>query len=110
MKPAAMSPPESPTSESSGRPTKLTPKKTRYESYFNSPTNTNGPFGCRISTIADILLADVPCLLLLLLPLVLIIEVGVFVSIVSTKIPFKGTSKEYIGEDIEPMAEAVTML
>lgn len=34
-------------------------------------------------------------------------QVGVFVSIVSTKIPFKGTSKEYIGEDIEPMADAV---
>ena len=27
--------------------------------------------------------------------------VGVFVSIVSTKIPFKGTSKEYIGESGE---------
>jgi DNA topoisomerase VI subunit B len=26
-------------------------------------------------------------------------KVGVFVSIVSTKIPFKGTSKEYIGDD-----------
>jgi hypothetical protein len=31
----------------------------------------------------------------------------VFVSIVSTKIPFKGTSKEYIGEDVEPIADAV---
>ena len=28
-------------------------------------------------------------------------KVGVFVSIVSTKIPFKGTSKEYIGDDGE---------
>jgi DNA topoisomerase VI subunit B len=28
-------------------------------------------------------------------------KVGVFISIVSTKIPFKGTGKEYIGDDIE---------
>eukprot|EP00475_Leptophrys_vorax_P001187 TRINITY_DN10636_c0_g1_i1.p1 TRINITY_DN10636_c0_g1~~TRINITY_DN10636_c0_g1_i1.p1 ORF type:complete len:584 (-),score=132.91 TRINITY_DN10636_c0_g1_i1:1546-3159(-) len=28
-------------------------------------------------------------------------KIGVFVSIVSTKIPFKGTSKEYIGDDKE---------
>jgi len=34
-------------------------------------------------------------------------QVGIFVSVVSTKIPFKGTSKEYIGEDVEPIAEAV---
>ena len=27
-------------------------------------------------------------------------NIGVFVSIVSTKIPFKGTSKEYIGDDV----------
>lgn len=30
-----------------------------------------------------------------------------FVSIVSTKVPFKGTSKEYIGEDVTEMNEAV---
>ncbi|KAI5081155.1 hypothetical protein GOP47_0004338 [Adiantum capillus-veneris] len=34
-------------------------------------------------------------------------KVGVFVSIVSTKIPFKGTGKEYIGDDIEEIASAV---
>lgn len=34
-------------------------------------------------------------------------KVGVFVSIVSTKIPFKGTSKEYIGDDNTEIAEAV---
>ena len=34
-------------------------------------------------------------------------KIGIFVSLVSTKIPFKGTSKEYIGEDIEPIADAV---
>mmetsp|Transcript_21443 Transcript_21443/g.47025 ORF Transcript_21443/g.47025 Transcript_21443/m.47025 type:complete len:686 (-) Transcript_21443:69-2126(-) len=34
-------------------------------------------------------------------------RVGIFVSIVSTKIPFKGTSKEYIGEDATTMAESV---
>ena len=34
-------------------------------------------------------------------------KIGVFVSIVSTKIPFKGTGKEYIGDDIEEMAAAV---
>jgi len=28
-------------------------------------------------------------------------KIGVFVSIVSTKVPFKGTSKEYIGDDKE---------
>lgn len=32
---------------------------------------------------------------------------GVFVSIVSTKIPFKGTGKEYIGDDVEEIASAV---
>jgi DNA topoisomerase VI subunit B len=30
-------------------------------------------------------------------------RVAVFVSIVSTKIPFKGTGKEYIGDDIQPI-------
>ena len=30
-----------------------------------------------------------------------------FVSIVSTKVPFKGTGKEYIGDDIEEIATAV---
>ncbi|GLI70794.1 hypothetical protein VaNZ11_015667, partial [Volvox africanus] len=30
-------------------------------------------------------------------------KVGVFVSIVSTKIPFKGAGKEYIGDDVEEM-------
>lgn len=30
-----------------------------------------------------------------------------FVSIVSTKIPFKGTGKEFIGSDIQPIARAV---
>jgi len=34
-------------------------------------------------------------------------KVGVFVSIVSTKIPFKGAGKEYIGDDIEEMVAAV---
>jgi DNA topoisomerase VI subunit B len=34
-------------------------------------------------------------------------KIGVFVSIVSTKIPFKGTGKEYIGDDITEIAEAV---
>ncbi|XP_050371531.1 DNA topoisomerase 6 subunit B [Argentina anserina] len=34
-------------------------------------------------------------------------KVGVFVSIVSTKIPFKGTGKEYIGDDITEVASAV---
>ena len=27
-------------------------------------------------------------------------KIGVFVSLVSTKVPFKGTGKEYIGDDI----------
>ncbi|XP_065866016.1 DNA topoisomerase 6 subunit B isoform X1 [Euphorbia lathyris] len=34
-------------------------------------------------------------------------KIGVFVSIVSTKIPFKGTGKEYIGDDIAEIATAV---
>ena len=34
-------------------------------------------------------------------------KIGVFVSIVSTKIPFKGTSKEYIGDENAEIAEAV---
>ena len=34
-------------------------------------------------------------------------KVGVFVSIVSTKIPFKGTSKEYISDEIEEIRTAV---
>jgi DNA topoisomerase VI subunit B len=33
--------------------------------------------------------------------------VGVFVSIVSTKIPFKGTGKEYIGDDTEEIRKCV---
>ena len=35
-------------------------------------------------------------------------KVGVFVSIVSTKIPFKGTSKEYISDEIAEISAAVT--
>merc|ERR1712216_460767 len=34
-------------------------------------------------------------------------KIGIFVSISSTKIPFKGTSKEYIGEDCTPIADGV---
>lgn len=34
-------------------------------------------------------------------------KIGVFVSVVSTKIPFKGTGKEYIGDDINEIATAV---
>ncbi|KAM3741063.1 hypothetical protein ACB098_08G147400 [Castanea mollissima] len=34
-------------------------------------------------------------------------KIGVFVSVVSTKIPFKGTGKEYIGDDISEIATAV---
>jgi hypothetical protein len=34
-------------------------------------------------------------------------RVGVYVSIVSTRIPFKGTSKEYIGEDVAEIKAAV---
>ena len=34
-------------------------------------------------------------------------RIGVFVSIVSTRIPFKGTSKEYIGDDVSEMHNAV---
>lgn len=39
--------------------------------------------------------------------LLLLLQVGVFVSIISTKIPFKGAGKEYIGDDIEEMVAAV---
>jgi hypothetical protein len=34
-------------------------------------------------------------------------RVGVFVSIVSTRIPFKGTSKEYVGEDVTELKAVV---
>ena len=34
-------------------------------------------------------------------------RVGVFVSLVSTKIPFKGTSKEYVGEDAAEIHDAI---
>eukprot|EP00741_Cyanophora_paradoxa_P019533 tig00021127_g18855.t1 len=34
-------------------------------------------------------------------------KIGVFVSIVSTKVPFKGTGKEYIGDDIDEIKAAV---
>ena len=34
-------------------------------------------------------------------------KVGVFVSIVSTKIPLKGTSKEYIGDDATEIHKSV---
>eukprot|EP01134_Creolimax_fragrantissima_P002842 CFRG2842T1 len=34
-------------------------------------------------------------------------KIGVFVSIVSTKIPFKGTGKEYIGDDADSIANNV---
>lgn len=34
-------------------------------------------------------------------------KIGVFVSIVSTKIPFKGTGKEYIGDDIIEIQQSV---
>ena len=34
-------------------------------------------------------------------------RIGVFVSIVSTKIPFKGTSKEYIGDDATEIQQSV---
>jgi hypothetical protein len=34
-------------------------------------------------------------------------RVGVFVSIVSSKIPFKGAGKEYIADDVEPIRNAV---
>lgn len=34
-------------------------------------------------------------------------KVGVFVSIVSTKVPFKGTSKEYIGDDATEIQQSV---
>lgn len=34
-------------------------------------------------------------------------RIGVFVSIVSTKIPYKGTGKEYIGDDITEISASV---
>mmetsp|Transcript_27862 Transcript_27862/g.34397 ORF Transcript_27862/g.34397 Transcript_27862/m.34397 type:complete len:736 (+) Transcript_27862:127-2334(+) len=34
-------------------------------------------------------------------------KIGIFVSIVSTKIPFKGTGKEYIGDDITEIQQSV---
>jgi DNA topoisomerase-6 subunit B len=34
-------------------------------------------------------------------------KIAVFVSIVSTKIPFKGTGKEYIGDDIEEIRDTI---
>mmetsp|Transcript_13732 Transcript_13732/g.27858 ORF Transcript_13732/g.27858 Transcript_13732/m.27858 type:complete len:344 (-) Transcript_13732:199-1230(-) len=34
-------------------------------------------------------------------------KIGVFVSIVSTKVPFKGTGKEYIGDDIIEIQQSV---
>ena len=34
-------------------------------------------------------------------------KVGIFVSLVSTKVPFKGTGKEYIGDDIPEVQAAV---
>jgi hypothetical protein len=37
-------------------------------------------------------------------------KIGVFVSVVSTKIPFKGTGKEYIGDDINEIATAVKVV
>ena len=34
-------------------------------------------------------------------------SIGVYVSVVSTRIPFKGTSKEYIGDDVTEMQLSV---
>ena len=34
-------------------------------------------------------------------------SVGVYVSVVSTRIPFKGTSKEYIGDDVIEIQQSV---
>jgi DNA topoisomerase VI subunit B len=34
-------------------------------------------------------------------------KIGVFISIVSTKVPYKGTSKEYIGDDVLEIRDAV---
>jgi len=34
-------------------------------------------------------------------------NVGIFVSIVSTKIPFKGTSKEYVGDNVTEIQQSV---
>eukprot|EP00964_Phaeocystis_antarctica_P081411 scaffold50935_cov44-Phaeocystis_antarctica.AAC.2 len=35
-------------------------------------------------------------------------KIGVFVSLVSTKVPFKGTGKEYIGDDIPEVLHPLT--
>ena len=35
-------------------------------------------------------------------------KIGVFVSLVSTKVPFKGTGKEYIGDDIPEVLRPLT--
>jgi len=32
-------------------------------------------------------------------------RVGVFVSVVSTRVPFRGTGKEHIAEDVKELAE-----
>ena len=37
-------------------------------------------------------------------------KVGVFVSIVSTKIPYKGAGKEYIGTQLLPVTSAILSL
>ena len=34
-------------------------------------------------------------------------KIGIFISLVSTKVPFKGTGKEYIGDDIPEVQAAV---
>lgn len=34
-------------------------------------------------------------------------RIGIFCSLVSTKVPFKGTGKEYIGDDILEIKERV---
>lgn len=34
-------------------------------------------------------------------------KIGIVTSIVSTKVPFKGTSKEYIGEDAKAINDAI---
>jgi DNA topoisomerase VI subunit B len=34
-------------------------------------------------------------------------SIGVYVSVVSTRIPFKGTSKEYIGDDVTEIHQSV---
>lgn len=55
----------------------------------------------------ELLLIDALHVLTLFFPNRFHHQVGVFVSIVSTKIPFKGAGKEYIGDDIEEMVAAV---